>query len=67
MRFWSELEEGAVGSSELEGAVGCSGHRPATFLDEVVVVVAEQGEVLERGGAVVAVPPVDVVGAAAGG
>jgi len=32
---------------ELEGAVGGSGELPAAFVDEVMVVVTEQGEVLQ--------------------
>ena len=43
----AEVEGGAVGSVELELSVGGSGECPAAFVDEVMVVVAEQGEVLE--------------------
>ena len=63
----SEAEGGAVGFGELEGAVGCSGQGPSAFVDEVMVVVAEQGEVLEGGHTLVAVPPADVVGPAVAG
>src|SRR3954452_9278361 len=53
-------DQGAVGAGDGEG-VAVEGRGPAGLVDDVMVVVAERDEVVERGGAAV-FPVGDVVG-----
>src|SRR4051812_12571232 len=53
----------AVGGVPVEPAGGVAGDFPAEFVDEAVVGPAQQGAVVEVGGAAV-FPPVEVVGLA---
>src|SRR5580698_8103055 len=59
--------EPAAGVGEVQSAVGVPGDGPAQDVDEVVMVdVAEQGQVVQAGGAALA-PGADVVGGGPGG
>jgi hypothetical protein len=58
-RSFGDLQGGAVRPVELDAASGVSGGRPASFVHEMVVEAAEEREVVEIGGPVVA--PVDEV------
>ena len=64
---WGARELPAAGVVDGDPAIRGAAHRVPVFVDVVVVPLADAGELVEVGVAVVAPPPVEVVGAEAVG